>query len=59
MSKSLSVKFRLIGFICFLLFLLLTSGFFGLMGMKDSNNSLSAVYKFQVIPLNELRTLDN
>ena len=59
MLKSLSVKIRLIGFIVFLLLLFLLSGIFGLKGMRNSNQSLSDVFNYQVIPLNELRTLDN
>jgi methyl-accepting chemotaxis protein WspA len=57
--KSLSVKVRLIGFVTILLLLLVTTGIFGLIGMKDSNNSLSMVYNNQVIPLNELGDLNN
>ena len=57
--KSLSVRFRLIGFVGLLLFLFLVAGLFGLIGMRDSNDSLSSVYNNQVIPLNELGSLNN
>ena len=59
MIKSLSVKFRLFGFILLLLVIFLVTGLFGLNGMKTTNKSLSSVYKHQVLPLNELRTLEN
>ncbi len=57
--KSLSVKIRLLGFVTLLLLLFLTTGLFGLNGMRVSNNSLSSVYTNQVIPLNELGSLNN
>ncbi len=57
--KSLSVRFRLIGFVCLLLLLFLTTGIFGLIGMRNSNNALSLVYTNQVIPLDELGSLNN
>lgn len=57
--KSLSVKFRLIGFVSLLLLLFLITGMFGLVGMRDSNNALSSVYTNQVIPLNEQGNLNS
>ena len=59
MLNSLTVKFRLIGFISMLLVLLIFTGLFGLRAMKNSDNSLSSIYNYQVIPLNHLRKLDN
>ncbi len=56
--KSLSVKFRLIGFVSLLLLLFLATGIFGLSGMRDSNNTLSSVYANQMIPLNEQGNLN-
>jgi methyl-accepting chemotaxis protein WspA len=57
--KSLSVKIRLLGFVSLLLVLFLATGLLGLNGMRESNNSLSSVYSNQVIPLNELGSLNN
>lgn len=59
MFNSLSVRIRLIGFAFILLLLILITGMFGLKSMRDSNNAFSNVYKGQVLPINELRTLDN
>lgn len=56
--KSLSVKFRLIGFVSLLLILFLATGIFGLIGMRDSNNALSSVYSNQVLPLNDQGNLN-
>lgn len=56
---SFSVKMRLAGFISLLLMLLFYTGFTGLNGMLSSNQTLSMVYDQNVIPLNELRTLEN
>lgn len=56
--KSLSVKFRLIGFVSLLLLMFLVTGIFGLIGMRDSNNALSSVYTSQVIPLDEQGNLN-
>jgi len=56
--KSLSVKFRLIGFVSLLLLLFLATGIFGLIGMRESNNALSSVYTSQVLPLNEQSNLN-
>lgn len=57
--KSLNVKVRLIGFVSLLLTLFLTTGLYGLNGMRSSNNALSLVYTNQVIPLNELGNMNN
>lgn len=57
--KSLSVKFRLIGFVTLLLGLFMASGIFGVIGMKNSNRSLSLVYNNEVIPLTKLEQLNN
>lgn len=57
--KSLSVKFRLVGFVILLLALFLGSGLFGVVGMRISNNSLSLVYNKEVIPLTKLEQLNN
>jgi len=57
--NNISVKIRLVGFIALLIFLFLLTGIFGLNGMKETNISISNIYNYQVIPLNELRTIDN
>ena len=57
--KSLNVKARLIGFVSLLLLLFLTTGLYGLIGMRNSNNALSSVYTNQVLPLNELGNMNN
>ncbi len=57
--KDLSVKWRLIGFVVFLLILLVSSGIGGLYGLNRTNNTLSSVYKSSVLPLKELREIDN
>lgn len=57
--SRLSIKWRLAGFVCFLLLLLIGSGYAGLDGMRNSNRSLSTVYKNQVIPLEKLRDIQN
>lgn len=59
MINSLSVKFRLIAFISLLLVLLTFTGLFGLHTMKNSYNALSSIYNHQVLPLDQLRRLDN
>ncbi len=57
--NSVSVKIRLFGFIALLICLFLITGFFGLNGIKEANLSISTIYNDQVIPINELRTIDN
>ena len=56
--RNLSVRWRLLGFIfCLLLFVVL-SGTGGLLGMRDTKNSLSNVYKNHVKPMEELRQIN-
>ena len=56
-ARSLSVKWRLIGFVCFLLLLIIGAGLGGLYGMRSVNLSLSDVYKNQVMAIEELREI--
>lgn len=58
-TNKLSVKWRLAGFVSFLLLLIVGAGIGGLRGMRDANNSLSKVYEQEVIPLKELQEIDN
>lgn len=58
-TNKLSVKWRLAGFVSFLLLLIVGAGIGGLKGMRDANNSLSKVYEQEVIPLKELQEIDN
>lgn len=58
-TKNLSVKWRLALFIIFLLSLLMAAGLGGLNGMRAANDSLSEVYNHEVLPLRDLRELDN
>ncbi len=56
--KNLSVRWRLLGFVfCLLLFIVL-SGTGGLLGMRDTKQSLSSVYNNHVKPMEELRTIN-
>lgn len=57
--KNLSVRFRLLAFTALLLLLLVITGSGGLLGMRQANNSFSAVYNEKVMPLSQLRELDN
>ncbi len=59
LAKNLSVKWRLAIFIIFLLSLIIAAGLGGLNGMRATNNSLSEVYNHEVLPMKELRELDN
>ena len=56
--KRLSVRWRLLGFIfCLLLFIIL-SGTGGLLGMRDTKQSLSKVYNDHVQPMETMRQID-
>jgi methyl-accepting chemotaxis protein WspA len=57
-ARNLTVKWRLVGFVCFLLILIIGAGLGGLNGMRSTNNSLSDVYEHQVLPFEELREID-
>jgi methyl-accepting chemotaxis protein WspA len=56
--RSLTVKWRLVGFVLFLLMLIIGAGLGGLNGMRSVNESLSEVYEHQVLPFDELREID-
>ncbi len=58
-ARNLSVKWRLIGFVCFLLILIIGAVLGGLEGMRTTNQSLSDVYIYQVLPIEEMRGIDN
>ncbi len=58
LKKNLNVKWRLAGFVCFMLFLIIGAGIGGLNGMRSANTSLSAVYNNQVLPLKELQEIE-
>ncbi|MBW2466576.1 MAG: methyl-accepting chemotaxis protein [Deltaproteobacteria bacterium] len=58
-ARSLTVKWRLIIFVCFLLLLIIGAGSGGLYGMRAVNQSLSDVYKHQVLSFEELREIDH
>ncbi len=57
--KNLTVKGRLAGFVGFLLSLLVASGLGGLSGMRSANHALSTVYRHQVIPLKNLKEIED
>jgi len=57
-ARNLTVKWRLIGFVCFLVVLIVGAGLGGLNGMRSINQSLSDVYEHQVLPFEELREID-
>jgi methyl-accepting chemotaxis protein WspA len=59
LTRNLSVKWRLIGFVIFLLLLIIGAGLGGLNGMRSANQALSDVYEHQVLPFEELREIDN
>jgi methyl-accepting chemotaxis protein WspA len=57
--RNLSVRWRLLGFIfCLLLFIAL-AGTGGLLGMRDTKESLSKVYNNHVRPMEELRQIND
>jgi methyl-accepting chemotaxis protein WspA len=56
---KLDVKWRLVGFACFMLLLSLGAGLGGLKGMRTANDSLSSVYKGQVLPMTKLRDIES
>jgi len=58
-ARNLSVRWRLAGFVTFLLLLIIGAGFGGLNGMKASNKSLTDVYNHEVLPLRLLWEMDN
>jgi methyl-accepting chemotaxis protein WspA len=58
-APSVSVKWRLIGFVCLLFILIIGAVLGGLEGMRSTNQSLSDVYEYQVLPIEELREIDN
>ena len=56
--KNLSVRLRLLGFIFCLLLFIVMSGTGGLLGMRDTKQSLSTVYNSQVKPMEEMRQVN-
>ncbi len=56
--NKISVRWRLLFFIFFLLALLIASGAGGLLGMRSTKQSLSRVYENHVQPMEELRQLN-
>jgi len=56
--RNLSVRWRLLGFIFFLLLFIVLAGTGGLLGMRDTKNSLSKVYNNHVRPMEELRQIN-
>ena len=57
-ARSLTVKWRLAAFVCFLVILIIAAGLGGLTGMRSVNQSLSNVYEHQVLPFEDLRRID-
>jgi methyl-accepting chemotaxis protein WspA len=57
-TRNLSVKWRLVGVVGFLVMLIIGAGLGGLNGMRSVNQSLSDVYEHQVLPFDELRNID-
>lgn len=57
--NNLSVKWRLVGFMIFMLMLTVWIGFLGFLTAQRANHSFAAIYSGQVLPLNELREIDN
>jgi len=58
-TRNLSVKWRLVGFVGFLLLLLICGGFGGLYGIRSTNQALSDVYKHKIVAFEELREIDH
>ncbi|MFH7321625.1 methyl-accepting chemotaxis protein [Desulfurivibrio sp. D14AmB] len=58
-QKNLSVRFRLAGFMCFLLMLVLWIAFLGFMVAQNANRSFGKVYSGHILPLNQLHEIDN
>ena len=58
-ARNLNVKWRLVGFVCFLLLLLICGGLAGLYGIRTTNLSLSDVYRHKIIAFEELREIDH
>ncbi|MBU0675867.1 MAG: methyl-accepting chemotaxis protein [Proteobacteria bacterium] len=56
--RDLSVRWRLLGFIFFMLLFIALAGTGGLIGMRDTKASLSEVYNNHVKPMEELRQLN-
>ena len=56
---KIDVKWRLAGFACLMLLLILGAGLGGLNGMRAANDSLSSVYKGQVLPMTKLRDIES
>ncbi len=59
LKLKIGVKWRLAGFACFMLLLILGAGLGGLNGMRSANDSLSSVYKGQVLPMTKLRDIES
>ncbi len=58
-TRNLSVKWRLVGFVGFLLVLIIGAALGGLNGMRSVNQSLSDVYAYHILSFEELRAIDN
>ncbi|NOX81043.1 MAG: methyl-accepting chemotaxis protein [Deltaproteobacteria bacterium] len=56
--RNLSVRWRLLGFVFCLLLFIVVSGTGGLLGMRDTKQSLSTVYENHVKPMEELRKIN-
>ncbi len=56
--ENLSVRWRLLGFIFCLLLFIVVSGTGGLIGMRDTKQSLSLVYNNNVRPMEEMRQIN-
>lgn len=56
--RNLSVRWRLLGFIFCLLIFVILAGTGGLLGMRDTKESLSKVYNNHVKPMDELRHIN-